>query len=61
MLEFYFAVNVVERNRPLRVLIFGPLVQNFLGAFEAGESFRDLGPDVDDLNDRRDQESEKKV
>ena len=60
VVEFHFAVDIVQRNRPLWILVFGPLVQNFLGAFQSGESFRDLGPDIDDLNDGGDQKSQKK-
>jgi hypothetical protein len=55
VVENDFAGDAFEFNGAVRGFVFGRFVQNFAGAFEAGESFGHLRADADDLENRGDE------
>jgi len=58
ILEGDLAAHLGQRDRPLGFFVFGDLVENFAGAFQTGQRFRDLGADADHLKQWRGQISE---
>ena len=58
--ERKLAHDVRQRDRAARILVFGPLVQNFPRALEAGDGFGQLRADAHHLKHRRDHEGQKR-
>ena len=52
------AYDIAQHRRTLWILIFRPLAHDLLRALESGQSFGDLGSDIDDLHDRSNQEAQ---
>ena len=60
IVEFHAAFDALEGHAAPRILIFLRFVQDFAGAFEAGDGFGDLRADGHDLENRGDQKDQKR-